>query len=131
MSVSVVQLVRKRWEDSSEPEQSADDLKITEIEGTDLRAVFEPLSDAYPGSIVPVIVYDGPKGKGVDVSGLLRAGKIERVCQFEKHFRKQPRLELSELLHTANLIHAGKLLDATAGLPRDKALRLADRARRK
>jgi tetratricopeptide (TPR) repeat protein len=131
MSARVVELLRKRWEDPSEPEQSADDLQITEIEGTDLRAVFEPLSDAYPGNLVPVIVYDGSKGKAVDVSGLLRAGEYERVCQFEKHFRKQPRLELSDLLHTANLIYAGRLLDATVGLPREQALRVADRARRR
>jgi len=131
MSARVVELLRKRWEDPSEPKQSADDLQITEIEGTDLRAIFEPLSDAYPGTLVPVIVYDGPKGKAVDVSGLLRAGEYERVCQFEKHFRKQPRLEFSDLLHTANLIYAGRLLDATVGLPREQALRLADRARRK
>lgn len=130
LSARVVQLLRNRLEDASEPEQSADELQITEIEGTDLRAVFEPLTDAYPGSLVPVIAYDGPKGKAVDVSGLLRAGEHERVCQFERLFRKQPRLEFAELLHTANLIHAGKLLDATAGLPRNKALRLADRARR-
>jgi tetratricopeptide (TPR) repeat protein len=130
LSTRVVNLLRKRCEESSEPEQSGDDLKIAEIEGTDLRAVFEPLSDAYPGNLVPVIVYDGPRGEAVDASGLLRAGEYERVCQFEKHFPKQPRLELSDLLHTANLIYAGKLLDATAGLSRDQALRLADRARR-
>jgi tetratricopeptide (TPR) repeat protein len=131
ISPRVVQLLRKRGEDASEPEQSADDLNIDEIEGTDLRAVFEPFTDAYPRSLGPVIVYDGSQGKAVDVSGLLRAGEHERVCQLEKHFRKQPRLEFAEVLHTANLIHAGKLLDATARLPRDKALRLADRARRK
>ena len=131
MSARVVQLLKKHWEDSSEPEQSAEDLQITEIEGTDLRALFEPVSDAYPGKLVPVIVYDGPKGKALDVSGLLRAGEHEHVCQFEKHFRKQPRLEFAELLHNANLTYAGKLLDTTADLPREQALRLADRARRK
>lgn len=131
LSARVVQLLKKRWEDSSEPEQSAEDLQITEIEGTDLRAVFEPVSDAYPGKLVPVIVYNGPKGKAVDASALLRAGEYEPVCQFEQYFRKQPRLEFAELLHNANLIYAGKLLDATADLPREQALRLADRARRK
>src|SRR6266498_28984 len=131
LSPRVVQLLRKRWEDSMEPEQSADDLKISEIEGTDLRVVFEQLSDSYPETLVPVIIYDGPNGKAVDVSGLLRAGEYERVCQFENDFRKQRREELLDLLHTANLVYAGKLLDSTAGLPRDQALRLADRARRR
>jgi len=130
LSARVVQLFKQRWEYSTVAEQSADDLNIDEIEGADLRAVFEPLSDAYPGNLVPVVVYDGPKGKAVDLSGILRAGQYERVSQFEKHIRKQPRLEFAALLHDANLIHAGKLLEASAGLPREKALRLADRARR-
>jgi tetratricopeptide (TPR) repeat protein len=131
LSARVVQLLKKRWEDANVPKQSVEDLDVNDIEGTDLRAMFDPLSHQYPGKHTPVVVYDESNRTAVDVSSLLREGEHERVCQFEKYFRRLPRPELSALLHDANLIYGQKLLESSASLPRQKALRLASRARRK
>jgi tetratricopeptide (TPR) repeat protein len=131
LSKRVDQLLKQRWEQASDGIATPDDLNIDEIEGTDLTAVFEPLLEGYPGKRVPVIVYEEKQGTVVDVSGLLQAGDYRRVVECEKNFRRHPRRELGTLLHDANLIYAEKLLESAASLPRGKALRIADRARKK
>lgn len=131
LSVRVQQLLKSRWEDSNEPDVSADDLDINDIEGTDLRAMFEPISDEYPGKLVPVIIYDKEGRSSVDVSALVREGQYQRASEFESHFHGFPRPELGVLLHDANLLYAEKLLEGSAGRSRKQTLRLAYRAKEK
>lgn len=131
LSNRVDQLLKERWEQPSGVVSSPDDLNIDQVEGTDLTAVFEPLSEGYPGRRVPVIIYEEKQGTAVDVSGLLQVGDYRRVVEHEKNFRRHPRRELGSLLHDANLIYAEKLLESAAALPRVKALRIAERARKK
>lgn len=131
LSTRVIELLKKRWEDPNLPEPPAVDLNIADIEGTDLSAMFDPLAEGYPGKRAPVLVYDESKATAVDVSGLLREGQAERVCQFEKDFPKLPRPELGSLLHDANLLYGQKLMEISANVARNKALQLAHRARQK
>jgi len=106
------------------------EITVSEMEGTDLRSMWEPLKDGYPGTRVPVVVNaDASKAEVVDVTGLLRTGEFKKVIEFEKHLgHHNPRLDLAELIHEAYLMYGGTLLEEAEGKSRAQSLRFLNRA---
>lgn len=105
---------------------------VSEMEGTDLHSMWEPLKDGYPGTRLPVVVTkDASKAEVEDVTGLLRSGAFKKVIEFEKYLRQNPRLDLAELIHEAYLIYGGTLLEEAEGKSRAQSLRFLSRAMEK
>src|SRR5882724_820118 len=133
LSARVAEILKKNSDDYDQGKASLlSEINIGEMEGTDLRSMWEPLKVGYPGTRLPVILApDTLKNEVVDVTGLLRAGEFKKVIQFEKHLRHNPRFDLAELIHEAYLTYGGNLLAEAEGKTGVQFLRLANRAMEK
>ena len=98
-------------------------LSLTELEGTDLSAMWEPLAEGYPGKAVPVVVTTD-EGEVVDVHALMRAGEFGRVTELSPYYERSLRPALGELICEAFMLHGLKIAD------RAKKTRNIEEARR-
>jgi tetratricopeptide (TPR) repeat protein len=133
LSARVAEILKQNSDDYDAGRVTAlSEITVAEMEGTDLRSMWESLKDGYPGTRVPVVVTADPsKAEVVDVTGLLRGGEFKKVIEFEKHLGQNPRLDLAELIHEAYLIYGGTLLEAAEGKTRAQSLRFLNRAMQK
>ena len=133
LSERVAEILRQNSDDYDAGRVTAlPEIIVSEMEGTDLRSMWEPLKDGYPGTRLPVVVTaDASKAEVVDVTGLLRSGEFKKVIEFEKYLGQSHRLELAELIHEAYLTYGGTLLAEAEGKTRGQFLRLANRAMEK
>lgn len=132
LSKRVVQLLKERPKEYLAEGAGAAPLpNIAETEGTDLRAMWEPLIEGYPGKLMPVVV-SNEKGDGaIDVTALLNAKKYGDVITLRRRLKKHPNDALAGAIHDAYLAHGGELLDKSEEKSGAEALRLANRAREK
>jgi tetratricopeptide (TPR) repeat protein len=133
LSARVAQILKQNADDYDSGRVTAlSEITVSETEGTDLRSMWEPLKDGYPGTRLPVVVAaDDASQQVVDVTGLLRRGEFKKVIEFEEHLAQNPRLDLAELIHEAYLTYGGTLLAQADGKSRAEFLRFANRAKEK
>lgn len=98
-------------------------LSLTELEGTDLSAMWEPLAEGYPGKAAPVIVTTDD-GEVVDVHALMRAEEFGRVTELRLYYDRSQMPALRELICEAYMLQGMKIAD------RAKKTRNKDEARR-
>jgi tetratricopeptide (TPR) repeat protein len=132
LSRRVAQLLKERSKEYLAEGMGATPLpNIAEVEGTDLRAMWEPLIDGYPGKLMPVIVSDEKGNGAIDVTALLSAKKYGDVIALRERLKKHPNHALAGVIHDAYLAQGGEMLDKSEEKSGAEALRLANRAREK
>lgn len=104
-------------------------LNISEVEGSDLRAMWEPLDEGYPGKIMPVIITDEKEDAAVDVTALLWAKEYKKVIALRERLERKPNLVLAEVIHNAYIGQGGLLLSEAEKRGGAEARRLLNRAR--
>jgi tetratricopeptide (TPR) repeat protein len=104
-------------------------LSISEVEGSDLRAMWEPLSEGYPGKVMPVVITDEKEDAVIDVTAMLRAKQYNEVIALRERLGTNPNRVLAELIHDAYLGKGGLLLDEADKREGTESTRLRSRAK--
>jgi tetratricopeptide (TPR) repeat protein len=130
LSQRVAALLKDSMEDFNESD--AEDppmLNISEVEGSDLRAMWEPLGEGYPGNVMPVVITDKKGDAAIDVTALLRAKEYKKVIALREHLETNPNPVLAEVIHNAYIAQGGLLLSEAEKRGGAEAKRLLSRAR--
>lgn len=132
LSRRVAQLLKERSKEYLSKGAGATPLlNIAETEGTDLRTMWEPLIEGYPGKLMPVVVSNEKGDEAIDVTTLLNSKKYGDVIALRGRLKKHPNPALAGAVHDAYLAQGGELLDKSEEKSGAEALRLANRAREK
>jgi tetratricopeptide (TPR) repeat protein len=113
-------------------EGGADDLpalKLSEVEGSDLRAMWEPLDEGYPGKIIPVIITDEKGDAAIDVTAWLWAKEYKKVIALRERLERKPNPALAELIHDAYIGQGELLLSEAEKRSGAESRRLLNRAK--
>lgn len=102
-------------------------LKVVDLEGTDLNAMWEPLCEGYPGKMMPVLITNDDD-EVIDVSALMRAKEFGRVVELRPYYERQPRPELLEILCQAYELQGLKILSNAKSKTGTEAERLTNLA---
>lgn len=111
--------------DAEEPPR----LNISEVEGSDLRAMWEPLDEGYPGKIMPIVIADEKGDAPIDVTALLRAKEYKKVIALRERLGRRPNPVLAEAIHDAYIGQGGMLLSEAEKREGAESRRLLNRAK--
>jgi tetratricopeptide (TPR) repeat protein len=130
-SQRVAALLKEHMKDFNEGDvEEPPMLNISEVEGSDLRAMWEPLDEGYPGKLMPVIITEERGDAAIDVTALLRAKEYKKVIALLDRLRTNPHSALPEVIHDAYIGQGGLLLSEADKRKGAEAKRLVNRARK-
>lgn len=124
-------LLKERLEDFSESDAGEPPkLNISEVEGSDLSAMWEPLKEGYPGKLMPVVITDEKADAAIDVTGMLRSKEYKEVIALRDRLRTNPHPMLAAVIQDAYMGQGGLLLSEAEKREGPEAKRLLSRAKK-
>jgi tetratricopeptide (TPR) repeat protein len=131
LSQRTADLLKERMKDFNEGKaEEPPMLNIAEVEGSDLRVMWEPLREGYPGKIMPVVISDEKGDAAIDVTGMLRAKEYKEVIALRDRLRTNPNPMLVAVIQDAYMGQGGLLLSEAEKREGAEAKRLINRARK-
>lgn len=127
-SVRVARLLKESMKDTAKGDEPPA-LNIFEVEGSDLRAMWEPLSEGYPGKVMPVVITNEKEDGVIDVTAMLRGKQYNEVIALRDRLRTNTNPMLAEVIHDAYIRKGGLLLEESDKRGGAEAKRLLNRAK--
>jgi tetratricopeptide (TPR) repeat protein len=99
---------------------------FVEVEGTNLKTVYEPVWGGYQGMGVPVVVTKDD-GTTVDLLQLMIANEYDQIIAMRPYFERNPSPAFADLLSWAYLMQGNKLSEIASSKSSKEAERLMER----